>query len=428
CWLSHDRDAPKDGITMIGPDSLTIRSGRRRSESGLVDIIIRDGQVAAILPEGEAPAAEVEVDAAGNLVTESFVNTHLHLDKVFTLQQLGDAALADYQSGEMGKAMSAIETAASVKEGQSREVMLAAGRRAVAMAAYYGNTHIRALADVDSKAGTRGVEVLVELRDEFAGLVDLQVVAFAQDGIIREPGTEELLRSAMAIGANVVGGIPWIEYTEADMAEHVRIVFDIAVEKDAPVSMLLDDAGDPGLRTLEMMATEAIRRDWVGRALAHHARAMALYPDPYFERLVALLARADVAVVSDPHTGPLHARVRELIAAGINVSLGQDDISDAYYAFGRNNMLEVAFLGAHLLWMMSEPDMDLLYDAITVNPATAIGLNNHRFAIGNEANLVVVEGESLAEALRFHAAPRAVISHGRLVDRDAMRELARVPG
>ena len=158
------------------------------------------------------------------------------------------------------------------------------------------------------------------------------------------------------------------------MAEHVRIVFDIAVDNDAPVSMLLDDAGDPGLRTLEMMATEAIRRGWVGRALAHHARAMALYPDPYFERLVALLARADVAVVSDPHTGPLHARVRELIAAGINVSLGQDDISDAYYAFGRNNMLEVAFLGAHLLWMMSEPDMDLLYDAITVNPATAIGL------------------------------------------------------
>ena len=412
---------------MIGPDSLTIRSGRRRSESELIDIIIRDGRVAAILPEGEAPVAEVEVDAAGNLVTESFVNTHLHLDKVFTLRQLGDAALADYQSGEMGKAMSAIETAASVKEGQSNEMMLAAGRRAVAMAVYYGNTHIRALADVDSKAGTRGVEVLVELRDEFAGLVDLQVVAFAQDGIIREPGTEELLRSAMAIGADVVGGIPWIEYTEADMAEHVRIVFDIAVENDAPVSMLLDDAGDPGLRTLEMMATEAIRRGWVGRALAHHARAMELYPDPYFERLIALLRRADVAVVSDPHTGPLHARVRELIAAGINVSLGQDDISDAYYAFGRNNMLEVAFLGAHLLWMMSEPDMDLLYDAITVNPAVAIGLANHRLAIGNEANLVVVEGENLAETLRFHAAPRAVISHGRLVDRDAMRALARVP-
>ena len=412
---------------MLGPNSLTVRSGRRRSESELVDIIIRDGMVDAILPEGDAPVAEVEVDAAGNVVTESFVNTHLHLDKVFTLRQLGDAALADYQSGEMGKAMSAIETAAAVKEGQNPAAMVAAGRRAVAMAAYYGNTHIRALADVDSKAGTRGVEVLVELREESAGLVDLQVVAFAQDGIIREPGTEELLRRAMAIGADVVGGIPWIEYTEADMAEHVRIVFDIAVENDAPVSMLLDDAGDPGLRTLEMMATEAIRRGWIGRALAHHARAMELYPDPYFERLVALLSQADVAVVSDPHTGPLHARVRELMAAGINVSLGQDDISDAYYAFGRNNMLEVAFLGAHLLWMMSEPDMELLYDAVTVNPAAAIGLHNHRLAVGNAANLVVVEGESIADALRFHAAPRAVVSHGRLVDQDATQELARVP-
>ena len=125
--------------------------------------------------------------------------------------------------------------------------------------------------------------------------------------------------------------------------------------------------------------------------------------------------------------GPLHARVRELIAAGINVSLGQDDISDAYYAFGRNNMLEVAFLGAHLLWMMSETDMDLLYDAITVNPAAAIGLDAHRLAVGCEANLVVVEGETVADALRFHAAPRAVVSHGRLVDRDAMRASADVP-
>ena len=412
---------------MSDATSMTIRSARLRSRPGLFDVVIRDGMIESITSPGETGPDTVEVDAADNLVTESFVNTHLHLDKVFTLQRLGDAALAEYQSGDMGKAMSAIETAAAVKEGQDPAAMLAAGRRALAMAAYYGNTHIRALADVDSKAGVRGVEVLVALREEFAGIVDLQVVAFAQDGIIREPGTEALLRESMEIGADVVGGIPWIEYTEADMAEHVRIVFDIAVENDAPVSMLLDDAGDPGLRTIEMMATEAIRRGWEGRALAHHARAMQLYPDPYFERLVALLSRADIAVVSDPHTGPLHARVRELMAAGINVSLGQDDISDAYYAFGRNNMLEVAFLGAHLLWMMSEPDMESLYDAITVNPAASIGLDGHRLAVGNTANLVVLEGETVAEALRFHAAPRAVVSNGRVVDHDTVRAQAGVP-
>jgi cytosine deaminase len=389
--------------------------------------MIRDGRIIDIVPAGEAGDDDVDVDAAGNLVTESFVNTHLHLDKVFTLRDLGDDALAEYQGSGMGNAMGAIETAAAVKKGQDADAMLAAGRRAVSMAAFYGNTHIRALADVDSKAGTRGVEVLVALRDEFAGLVDLQVVAFAQDGIVREPGTDALLRRSMDLGADVVGGIPWIEYTEADMAEHVRTVFDIAVANDAPVSMLLDDAGDPGLRTLEMMATEALERGWLGRALAHHARAMQLYPDPYFRRLTSLLARAGVAVVSDPHTGPLHARVRELAAAGINVSLGQDDISDAYYAFGRNNMLEVAFLGAHLLWMMAADDMEFLYDAITINPADAIGVDNHRLEVGNVANLVVLEGETIAEALRFHAAPRAVVSHGMLVDRVALKAAAAVP-
>ena len=407
--------------------SLTVRSARLRGGQDLVDIEIRDGVVAAIVPAGESAPDGAEIAAAGNLVTGSFVNTHLHLDKVFTLRQLGDSALGDYHGTGMGKAMAAIETAAEVKNAQSPETMLAGGRRALAMAAYYGNTHVRALADVDSKAGTRGVEVLVALRDEFVGLVDVQVVAFAQDGIVREPGTDDLLRRSMELGADVVGGIPWIEYTETDMAEHVRTVFDIAVAHDAPVSMLLDDAGDPGLRTLEMMATEAIRRGWIGRALAHHARAMALYPDPYFERLVALLVAADVAVVSDPHTGPLHARVKELAAAGVNVSLGQDDISDAYYAFGRNNMLEVAFLGAHLLWMMSEPELEFLYDTVTVNPAAAIGLESHALAVGNAANLVVLNGETVAEALRFHAAPRAVISHGRLVDRQLMREQAGVP-
>jgi cytosine deaminase len=412
---------------MQGSSSFTIRSARCRGHDGTADIVVRDGNVVAIVTAGEAGPDEVDIDASGNLVTESFVNTHLHLDKVFTLARLGDAALTDYQSGDMGKAMSAIETAAAVKEGQDAEAMLAAGRRALAMAAYYGNTHIRALADVDSKAGTRGVEVLIALRDEFAGVVDLQVVAFAQDGIIREPGTEALVRRSMELGADVVGGIPWIEFTETDMAEHVRIVFDIAVESDSPVSMLLDDAGDPGLRTLEMMATEALRRGWEGRALAHHARAMQLYPDPYFERLTALLKKADIAVVSDPHTGPLHARVRDLVAAGVNVSLGQDDISDAYYAFGRNNMLEVAFLGAHLLWMMSEADQELIYDAVTINPADAIGLEDHRIGVGHRANLVVLEGETVAEALRFHAAPRAVVSHGHLIDRDAAQTLAQAP-
>ena len=166
-------------------------------------------------------------------------------------------------------------------------------------------------------------------------------VAFAQDGLVREPGAEKLMRQAMDLGADVVGGIPWIEYTDADIAEHVRICFKLAKEYDKPVSMLVDDAGDNGLRSLEVMALETIRTGWQGRSLAHHARAMSLYPKPYLQKLAAILKKAQMGVVSDPHTGPLHARVKDLLAANSRVCLGQDDVADAYYPFGQNSALEV---------------------------------------------------------------------------------------
>ena len=327
----------------------------------------------------------------------------------------------------MADSGTAIDAAAMVKLSQDPEIMLAAGRRAVAMAGYYGTTHIRALADVDSKAELRGVETLCALRAEFAGEVEIQVVAFAQDGIVREPGTDELLARAMETGADVVGGIPWIEANEAEMATHCDVVFDVAAAFDAPVSMLLDDSGDPALRTLEMMARQAIERGWHGRALAHHARAMQLYPDDYFAELVPLLLEARVALVADPHTGPLHARVGELLQAGITVCFGQDDISDAYYAFGRHNMLEVAFLTSHLLWAMDSAGREMVYDGVTTAAADAIGLVGHRLEVGAPANLVVLPVSETVEALRFHPSPRAVIANGRVLDRERYRALAAVP-
>jgi cytosine deaminase len=196
-------------------------------------------------------------------------------------------------------------------------------------------------------------------------------------------------------------------------------MFDLAVEFDKDVSMLVDDAGDPGLRTLEMMAVRAIRSGWRGRSLAHHARAMALYPMPYFQKLVALLKQAGTGLVTDPHTGPLHARVSELLEAGVRVCLGQDDISDAYYPFGRNNMLEVAFLASHLLWMTTTADMERLYDMITIEPAQAIGLTKFRLEAGAPANLIVLGAPNLLEALREHGPPRHVVSHGKLLDQQS---------
>jgi cytosine deaminase len=403
---------------------LLIRNGRLRGAPGRrVDVAIAGGRIAAI-GERLAGAAAAEIDARGGLVTESFVNPHLHLCKVWTAAMIDELAMQAYHGGAMARAADAIDLAARVKERYDESWITPNARRAVALAALHGNLHIRALADVDSKARLEGVKALLKVRDEFRGVVDVQVVAFAQDGIVREPGAAGLLREAMALGADVVGGIPWIEATDADRAAHVRVCFDLAREFGKDVSMLLDDVGDARLRTLELMAREAIARGWEGRALAHHCRAMALYDEAYLRELLPLLVRARVPVVTDPHTGPLHARVRELLAAGVTVCLGQDDISDAYYPFGRNNLLEVAFLASHLLWMTGRAEIARLYDMITTDAARAMNLGEFGLAVGNTAHLVVLDAPDELEALRWHAPPAHVISHGRPIDAERLRRLA----
>jgi len=397
------------------PLDLLIRNARLRSRQGSVEIGIERGRVRRIAPAIDEHASRV-IDAEGNLVTESFVNPHLHLDKVYTLAKLDERSLEAYHGSEMGAAMTAIEQASRVKQEYDESWILPNVRRALRLAARFGNTHIRAFADVDSKAKLTGVRALLEAKREFEGVVDLQIVAFPQDGVVREPGATELVAQAMELGADVVGGIPWIEYTEADEQRHIDDMFEIARAFDADLSMLVDDAGDAGLRTLEMFAVKAISEGWQGRCLAHHARAMSLYPEPYFRKLAALLRRAEMGVISDPHTGPLHARVKELLAEGVLVALGQDDIADAYYPFGQNNMLEVGFLSAHMLWMTTVGELERIYDLITVDAARSMNLPDFRLEEGAPAHLVVLEGSSVYEALWAHREPRAVISHGRLVD------------
>jgi cytosine deaminase len=401
---------------------LIIRNATLRGESKTTDIAIAGGKIAKIAPKIEGGAGK-EIDAHANLVTESFVNTHLHLCKVYTLMMMDEAALKDYHGADMGKAMTAIELAAKIKEKYDEKWIIKNVRRATALAGRYGCTHIRAFADVDSKGKLEGLKALIKAREEFKGIIDIQVVAFAQDGLVREPGAEKLMREAMKLGADVVGGIPWIEFTDADIAEHVRICFQLAKEFDKPVSMLVDDAGDPGLRSLEVMALETIKTGWQGRSLAHHARAMSMYPKPYLQKLAALLKKAQMGVVSDPHTGPLHARVRELLEENVLVCLGQDDISDAYYPYGRNNMLEVAFLNSHLLWFTTREDMEVLYDMVTKNAAKCIGVKDFEIKVGAPANLVVLDQPNVLEALRFHERPTHVISHGKLIDQVKMDKI-----
>jgi cytosine deaminase len=392
---------------------LLIKNARTRfSKDKLLDIGITGGRISEI-GEGLKAGAKREIDVSGKLVTESFVNGHLHLCKVYTLTMVSQKALTSYQGESMGKAMTAIELASKVKERYNESWIIENVRKAVRLAIKYGNTHIRAFADTDTKAKLEGVKALIKAREEFKNAVEIQVVAFPQDGVVRDPGAEDYVREALELGADVVGGIPWIEYTDEDSRQHINSMFGLAKKYDRDISMLIDDAGDPGLRTLEMLAVKTIKEGWVGRVMVHHARAMQLYPEPYFRKIAALLKRAQIGVASDPQTGPLHARVRDLYDEGIGIALGQDDIADAYYPFGRNNMLEVAFLAAHLLWMTTFEEMEVLYDLITTKAAQAMAIKDFELKEGNKANLVILNAKNVWEALTDHDAPLYVIKEGR---------------
>lgn len=381
-----------------------------------VSIGVRDGTIVEI---GSEPigSGDREIDAGGGLVSPPFVDPHLHLDKVYTLERAGETSLERYQdeTADMGDAMGAIEAASEVKDEYDDSWIRENARRAIELGVEHGVLYHRAFADTDTSAGLTGVETVLDLREEFAGVVDLEVVAFPQDGIVRDPGAADHVAEAMERGADTVGGIPWIEYTEADQAEHVDRMFDLALEHDSDLAMLTDDAGDAGLRTTERLAVRAIEEDWEGRVTACHARAMELYPEPYRRKLYGLLDRAEMDVVTDPQTGPLHVPVEELLDAGITVSLGQDDIADAYYPFGQNSMLEVGFLAAHLLWKTTAADLRDVYRMITTHAAASMGIEGYGLEVGTPAELVVFDVGSVYEAIHYQPAPTHVIADGRVV-------------
>lgn len=392
---------------------LVVADATLRGRPGRWQIGIDDGRITTIT-EGSLRGRE-EIDAAGGLVTESFVDGHLHLDKVHTLDRAGDAALTAYTGEGMGSALRAIELASAVKADYDRSWIAPNARRALTEAVRFGVRHVLAFADVDTSARLEGVIPLLALREELRGVVDLQVVAFPQDGLLRDPGAEDLVREAVDLGADVVGGIPWIEDTEVEQREHVRRMCSLAAAHGRRVAMLVDDAGDPSLRTTEMLAEAMLEHDLVGRGVANHARAVGLYARPAVERLARLATRAGLGFVSDPHTGPVHLPVLELTAMGLPVALGQDDIEDAYYPFGRHNLAEVAFLAAHLLGAVDTTGIDLVYDAVTTTAARVLGIAGHRLDEGGNADLVVHREDSLRSVVAHHDAPAYVVASGRLV-------------
>jgi cytosine deaminase len=394
---------------------LVVRNARLRQVDDLVHIGITGERIAVISPT--PLTGEIVLDAKANLVTESFVDGHMHLCKAYTYRSFGDAASTEYASGTMGGAMTGIELASKIKENYHESWIYENARRAALEAIRHGVLHMQAFVDTDTKARLEGIKGVMRVRDELKDVLRIEIVAFPQDGLLRDPGAESFVREAMMLGADRVGGIPWIENSDADAQEHVERMLSLAKKHDARVAMLTDDAGDASLRTTQMLATGALEHGLEGRITSCHARAMALYPEPTFRRLAALAKQAGMGFITDPHTGPLHLRALDLFDQGHAVGIGHDDIEDPYYPWGRYNFLEIAYLASHFLGAMSRKRMEDLFDMITTRAAAAIGIDGHKLAVGHEANLLIHGQADVHEVLNHHEAPKAVISRGKVVAR-----------
>ncbi|MGE0035360.1 MAG: amidohydrolase family protein [Xanthobacteraceae bacterium] len=406
-------------------NSLIIRNARVRNQEQLVDILIDGPRIAAVGPALAADGAKV-VDAAGSLVLPGFFNLHFHADKCL----LGEI-MRPNQSGTLPEA---IEITNDFKRNYDPAEVAARAVRAIEVGVMNGTTFFRLFADVGTIGGLRAARGLLLAREKMRDYCRIQVVAFPQEGIVRDPGAAELMEEAVREGCDIVGGLPWYEYTDDEARQHIDICFEIAKRHDLDVHMLVDDTDDENSRSLEYLALKTMREGYQGRVAASHCGAMAAYNDVYAAKIVDMVATAGVTISVNAHINLVCsaridrepkrrgiARVKELLARGANVVTSQDDVNDPYYPFGKPDPLECASMMAHVAQLTLPHEIEQVADMITINSAKAARIPDYGIAAGCAADLVVVDAPSVHEAIREQPVRRHVFKDGREVARSVMK-------
>jgi cytosine deaminase len=411
---------------------LVIRNARVRGQRDSVDIAIEGTRITTVGPRLGVRAAD-ELDAGGRLLAPGFVNLHLHADKSL----LGEVTRPNVS----GTLPEAIEITNGFKRAYDPEEVARRAGRVLEVGVQNGTTFFRLFADVGTIGGLRAARGLLLARERFRDLCRIQVVAFPQEGLLRDPGAAELLDEAIREGCDVVGGLPWYEYTDADAREHIDICFGLAKRRGLDVHMLVDDTDDPNSRSLEYLAAKTMREGYNGRVAASHCGAMAGYNDVYAAKVIDMVATAGITISVNAHINLVCsaridreprrrgiARVKEMLARGVNVVSSQDDVNDPYYPFGKPDQLEVALMMAHTAQLTLPQELEQVFDMITTNAAHAARLEDYGIAPGRRADLVVIDASSVHEALRTQPPRRHVIHEGREVARATLScELRRSP-
>lgn len=389
-----------------------------------MDIGIRRGKIAAVETR-IAAVAGAEIDATARLATPPFVDPHFHMDATLSLGMP--------RMNASGTLLEGIALWGELRPSLTREALIERGLRYCDLAVSQGLLHIRSHVDIsDPRLVT--VEAMIELREKVAPYIDLQLVAFPQDGYYRSPGAVAALNRALDMGVDIVGGIPHFERTMAEGAASVEALCRIAAERGLPVDMHCDETDDPLSRHVETLAAQTIRFGLQGRVAASHLTSMHSMDSYYVSKLIPLMAEARLDVIANPLINILlqgrHdsypkrrglTRVRELMEAGLNVCFGHDCVMDPWYSMGSGDMLEVGHMAIHVAQMAGIADKARIFEGLTVNPAKAMGLEGYGLAPGCNGDLVVLQAENVAEALRLKPNRLAVVRRGRVIARTAPR-------
>ncbi|MBX4876044.1 amidohydrolase family protein [Rhizobium bangladeshense] len=389
-----------------------------------VDIGIKGDRIIAVERNLQAQAVE-DIDATGRLVSPPFVDPHFHMDATLSLGLP--------RMNVSGTLLEGIALWGELRPIVTREELVDRALRYCDLAVTQGLLFIRSHVDTsDPRLVT--VEAMIEVRERVAPYIDLQLVAFPQDGYYRSPGAIEALNKALDLGVDIVGGIPHFERTMGDGTASVEALCRIAADRGLPVDMHCDETDDPLSRHIETLAAQTIRFGLQGRVAGSHLTSMHSMDNYYVSKLIPLMAEAEINVIPNPlinimlqgrhDTYPKRrgmTRVRELMDAGLNVSFGHDCVMDPWYSMGSGDMLEVGHMAIHVAQMAGIEDKKKIFDALTVNSAKTMGLAGYGLEKGCNADLVILQARDPLEALRLKPNRLAVIRRGKVIARSAPR-------
>ncbi|MEG0268231.1 MAG: amidohydrolase family protein [Carnobacterium sp.] len=358
---------------------------------GLKDVAIQDGKISAI-EDTITDTADRVIDAKGRVLVPGFIESHLHLDK---------ALIADRKPNNSGTLKEAIRVTAELKPTFTKEDIYDRAKRTLEMIIPFGVTAIRTHSEFDPAQGFTGFETILKLKEEYKNLVDIQVVAFPQEGIIKEPGTEEMMYEAMEMGADVVGGIP---YNDAPAQEHIDIVFEIAKKYNKPIDLHAEFSDEADKMSIEYLCQKTIKEGYQGRVSTGHMTALHALPKAELDPIIAMIAEAGISIMALPATDlHLGARndeynvrravtpIRKLRDGGVNMCIATNNIRNAFTPYGNGDILQTAMLAIPVAHLGGANDLKTVLPMITDNPAKAMGLTDYGIAVGNKADVVLLD-------------------------------------